>query len=49
MYVLKNKKLRVEITQLHHDVLVARHREKWKTTELLTRNYWWPRVMRDVG
>jgi len=48
VYVSKNKELRVEIIQLHHDVLVAGYEERWKTTELVTRNYWWPGVMKDV-
>jgi len=34
---------------LHHDILVAGHEGKWKTMELVTRNYWWPGVTRDVG
>ena len=49
MYVLKNKELRAEIIQLYHDKLVAEHKEKWKTMELVTRNYWWLGVTRDVG
>ena len=49
MYVLKNKELRAEIIQLYHDTLVAEHREKWKTMELVTRNYWWLEVTRDIG
>ena len=48
VYVLKNEELRAEIIQLHHDVLVAGHGDRWKTTELVTRNYWWPGVMRDI-
>ena len=40
VYVPKDEELRIEIIQLHHDVLVARHRGKWKMTELVTRNYW---------
>ena len=40
VYVLKNKKLRVEIIWLHHNMLIAGHREQWKTVELVTRNYW---------
>ena len=28
---------------------VAEHRRKWKMTELVTRDYWWPEVMKDVG
>ena len=25
------------------------HGERWKTVELVTRNYWWSGVMRDMG
>jgi len=39
VYVLKDKKLKVEIIQLHHDTLVAGYEGKWKTMELVTRNY----------
>jgi len=46
--VSKDEALRVEIIQLHHDTLVAKHGGKWKITELLIRNYWWPEVMRDM-
>jgi len=49
VYVLKDEELRVEIIQLHHDILVAGHKGKWKMMELVTRNYWWPEVTRDVG
>ena len=48
VYVLKNEVLRVEIIWLHHNILVAGYREKWKMTELVTRKYWWPEVTRDV-
>ena len=44
VYVLKNKKLRVEIIQLHHNILVVGHRGKWKITELVTKNYQWPEL-----
>ena len=46
--MLKDEALRVEIIQLHHDVLVAKHRRKQKITELVTRNYQWLEVMRDI-
>jgi len=49
VYVLKDEELRVEIIRLHHDVLAARHGGRWKTVELVTRNYWWPGMTRDVG
>jgi len=39
IYMPKNEELRAEIIQLHHDKLVARHRDRWKTTELVMRNY----------
>ena len=49
VYVPKDEKLRAEIIWLHHDVLATGHRGRWKTVELVTRNYWWPGVTRDVG
>ena len=49
IYVLKDKELRVEIIRLHYDVPAAGYREKWKIVELVTRNYWWPGVTREVG
>jgi len=49
VYVSKNNELRTEIIWLHHDVPVVGHGRKWKTVELVTRNYWWPGVIREVG
>jgi len=49
VYVLKDEELRMEVIQLHHDVPAAGHGGKWKTVELVTRNYWWPEVTRDMG
>jgi len=48
VYVLKDEELRTEIIWLHHDVLAVGHGKKWKMVELVTRNYWWPGVMREV-
>ena len=48
MYVPKNEELRAEVICIHHDVLAARHGERWKMVELVTRNYWWPGITRDV-
>jgi len=39
MYMSKNKELKLKFIQLYHDVLVAEHRGKWKTIELVIRNY----------
>jgi len=49
VYVPKDEKLRAEVIQLYHDVLAAGYGGRWKTVELVTRNYWWPGVTRDVG
>ena len=40
MYAPKNGELRAEITWLYYDILVAGHGGRWKTTELIMRNYW---------
>jgi len=48
VYVLKDEELRAEMIRLHHDVLAAGHGGRWKTVELVMRNYWWPGVTRDV-
>ena len=29
-------------------MLAARYRGQWKTVELVTRNYWWPGVTKDI-
>jgi len=49
VYVPKNEELRAELIRLYHDVPVAGHGGRWKTVELVMRNYWWPGVTRDVG
>jgi len=38
------EELKGEVIWLHHDTLVGGHRGRWKTMELITRNYWWPGV-----
>jgi len=48
IYVPKDVELRAEMIRLHHNVLVAGHGRWWKTIELVTRNYWWPGVIRDI-
>ena len=48
VYVPKDEKLRVEIIWLYHDTPIAGHGGQWKTVELVTRNYWWLEVMKDV-
>ena len=48
MYIPKDEELRLEIIWLYHDTLIAEHREQQKTVELVTRNYWWPGVTKEV-
>jgi len=48
VYMPKDEKLRVEIIQLHHDTPIAGHGGQWKMVELVTRNYWWPGVTKEV-
>ena len=49
IYIPKDKELRAEVIRLYHDVLAAEHGGQWKIVELVTRNYWWLGVTRDVG
>ena len=49
IYMLKEEELRVKIIWLHHNVPAAEYGERWKMTELVTRNYWWPGVTKDIG
>ena len=48
VYVPKDEKLRVEIIWLHHDTLIVGYGGQWKIVELVTRNYWWPGVTKEV-
>jgi len=48
VYVPKNEELRTEIIRLHHDTLIGGHGGQWKTVELVTRNFWWPGVTREI-
>jgi len=48
VYVPKDEELRAEVIWLHHDILVGGHGGQWKTVELVTRNFWWPRVTMEV-
>jgi len=48
VYVSKDKKLRAEVIRLHHNTPVRGHSKQWKMAELVTRNFWWPGVTREV-
>ena len=48
VYVPKDNILRAEIIRLHHNTPVGGHREQWKTVELVTQNFWWPGITKEV-
>ena len=48
VYVPRDDALRVEIIRLHHDTPMEGHGGQWKTAEMVTRNFWWSGVMREV-
>jgi len=48
VYVPKNEKLRVEVIRLYHDMPIGGHGGQWKRAELVTRNFWWLEVTREV-
>jgi len=48
VYMPKDEKLRAEIIRLHHDTPIGGHGGQWKTVELVTRNFWWPGIMKEV-
>ena len=48
MYILKDESLRLEIIHLYHDIPIIGHKRQWKTVELVTRNYWWLGVTKEV-
>ena len=48
IYVPRNLDLRRRIVSLCHNTKVAGHPRRWKTLELVSRNYWWPQMSRYV-
>jgi len=44
----KDEKLRAEIIRLYHDMPIGGYGGQWKTVELVTRNFWWPGVTKEV-
>ena len=49
VYVPKDQNLRRELVAAHHDSPVAGHPGRWKTLELVSRNYWWPGISRYIA
>ena len=48
VYVFKKNKLQAEIIRLYHNILVEDHGGQWKIVELVTRNFWWPGVTKEI-
>jgi len=46
IYVPRSSDLHRRVVSLCHDTKVARHPGRWKTLELVSRNYWWPQMSR---
>jgi hypothetical protein len=44
VYVPKDRELRHCIVKQHHDMHIAGHAGRFKTLELVSRNYWWPQM-----
>jgi len=48
IYVSRDDKLRLEIIQLYHSMPISEYKGQWKIVKLVTRNYWWPKVTKEV-
>jgi len=49
IYVPQSLDLRRQIVALCYDTQIAGHPGRWKTLELVSRNYWWPQMSRYIG
>ena len=49
IYVPPDPDLHRRVVSLHHDMKIAGHPERWKTLELVSRNYWWPQMSRYIS
>jgi hypothetical protein len=49
IYVPKDRELRHHIVEQHHDTCISGHAGRFKTLELISRNYWWPQMSHYIG
>jgi hypothetical protein len=49
IYVPRDPELRRHIVEQHHDSRLTGHPGRWKTLELVSRNYWWPNMSQFIG
>jgi hypothetical protein len=47
--VPKDRELRRQIVEQHHNTHVAGHAGRFKMLEMVSRNYWWPQMSRYIG
>lgn len=48
VYVPKNNDIRRDLVKIHHNSIAVGHPGRWKTLEILSRNYWWPGMTKFV-
>jgi len=49
IWILNNEGIRTNLIGRHHDILQAGHGGTAKTTELLQRKYYWPRMRKTIN
>jgi hypothetical protein len=49
IYVPNDRDLRHRIIEQHHNTRIAGHAGRFKTLELVSRNYWWPQMSHYIG
>lgn len=49
VYVPKDKALREQIISAHHDTILAGHPGWHKMVKLVSRDYWWPTMSRQIS
>ena len=47
-FIPNNEELKEEILWAHHDAPIAGHPGRFRTQELINREYWWPNITKDV-
>src|SRR5882724_13694478 len=40
----RDSQIQLDIVKAHHDCPVVGHPGRWKMTELVARNFWWPQM-----
>jgi len=48
VYVPKDDILKAEIIRLYYNIPVGEHGGQWKMAELVTQNFWWPEVTKEM-